>query len=303
MDAPRRTPLRPRWSQPARPPVAHVPSRDAELAELMQRIARLRARARIIARSQPRLDATALGGRYVAEHLLCVEQRYTLACRHGDVAFSRLAQLRYDKGGLLGVAHALDPHGLVFLDIETSALSDDDGTLAFMIGIGKLEGDALVVRQYLLTRQSAEGALLQHIARELDGATHLVTYNGKRFDVPLLETRLRLRHAPNVFTGLAHLDLLHAVRRARRHRPDLPPATDCRLQTAESRLLHLERADDLPGHAAPRAWTRLLRNNADTNLMRAVLDHNRLDVLSLAALLPALAEGSGELLRSPRAES
>lgn len=301
MNGPRQIPLRPRWSPTARPPVARAP-REAELAELMQRIARLRGRARIIARTQPRLDAAALGGRYVSEHLLCVERRYTLACRHGDVAFSRLAQLRYDNSGMLGIARALDPRRLVFLGVESSALSDGEGTLAFMIGVGKLEADALVVRQYLLTRQSAEGALLQRITRELDGATHLVTYNGKRFDLPLLETRLRLRHAPDVFADLAHLDLLHAVRRARQHRPDLPPATDCRLQTAEARLLHLQRADDLPGHAAPRAWARLLRNNGDTDLMRAVLDHNRLDILSLAALLPVLAEGSGELLRSPRAQ-
>ena len=291
---------RPRQQQLVRLPVAPDPSREVELAELMERIARLRGRARMIAQTHPRLDAATLGGRYVAEHLLCVERRYTLACRHGDVSFSRLAQLRYDSSGLLGIAHALDPQRLVFLDTETSGLSGNEATLAFMVGVCKLEGDALVVRQYLLTRPSAEAAMLRHLARELEGATHLVTYNGKRFDVPLLETRLRRHDAPNVFAGLAHLDLLHAVRRARQLRPDFAPAADCRLQTAGAHLLHLQRINDLPGHAAPRAWERLLRHH-DTSLMRAALDHNRLDVLSLAALLPVLADGTGELLRAPRA--
>ena len=300
MNSLRPVPTRPRRPQPARTPVAPDQSRDAEFAELMQRIARLRGRARMIARAQPRLDAAALGGRYVAEHLLCVERRYTLACRHGDVPFARLAQLRYDNSGLLGIDHALDPQHLVFLDTETGSLSAGDGTLAFMIGVCKLEDNALVARQYLLTRPRAEGSMLRHIMRELEGATHLVTYNGKRFDLPLLETRLRLHEIPNAFADLTHLDLLHAVRRARRHRPALPLTSGCRLQTAEAHFLHLERANDLPGHATPRAWERLLQHN-DTSLMNAALDHNRLDVLSLAALLPVLADCSGELLRSPHA--
>ena len=300
MSNPHHGSARPRRPQLVRLPVAPDPSREVELAELMERIARLRGRARMIAQTHPRLDAATLGGRYVAEHLLCVERRYTLACRHGDVSFLRLAQLRYDSSGLLGIAHALDPQRLVFLDTEASGLSGNEATLAFMVGVCKLEGDALLVRQYLLTRPSAEAAMLRHLARELEGATHLVTYNGKRFDVPLLEMRLRRHDAPNVFAGLAHLDLLHAVRRARQLRPDLAPAADCRLQTAEAHLLHLQRVNDLPGHAAPRAWERLLRHH-DTSLMRAALDHNRLDVLSLAALLPVLADGTGELLRAPRA--
>lgn len=288
--------------QPRQLSVAPDFSRDAELAVLMQRIARLRGRARMIARARPRLDAAALGGRYVAEHLLCIQRRYTLACRHGDVPFARLAQLRYDHDGLLGIAHALDPQRLVFLDIESSAQSDGDGALAFMIGIAKLESDALVARQYLLTRPSAESALLRHLARELESATHLVTYNGKRFDVPLLQTRLDLHRLPDAFAGMAHLDLLHAVRRARQHRRDLLPASDCRLQTAEAHLLRLARSNDLPGHAASRAWERLLRHN-DTTLMRAALDHNRHDVLSLAALLPVLAGDGGALLRAQCAET
>lgn len=300
MSGPQHRSARPRRPQHARLPVAPDPSREVEFAELMERIARLRGRARLIAQAHPRLQGATLGGRYVAEHLLCVERRYTLACRHGDVPFLRLAQLRYDNGGLLGIAHALDPQRLVFLDTETSGLSGNEATLAFMVGVCKLEGNALVARQYLLTHQSAEATMLRHIARELEDATHLVTYNGRRFDVPLLETRLRRHDAPNMFAGLAHLDLLHAVRRARQQRPDLPPAADCRLQTAEAHLLHLERVNDLPGHAAPRAWERLLRHN-DTSLMRAALDHNRFDVLSLAVLLPVLANGTGELLRAQRA--
>lgn len=268
---------------------------DAALAELMARVARLRGRAREIARMRPRLDVAALGGRWIDEHLLCVERRYTPTCRHGDVSFRRLLQLRHDRSGLLGVRQALDPQRIVFLDTETNGLSGGSGTLAFMIGLARLEGELLVTRQYVMTRYGAESAMLDRLARDLAGATHLVTYNGKSFDVPLLQTRLRLHGRSDLFATLEHLDLLHALRRAKRHRPDLAFVADCRLQTAEARLLRLERRDDLPGHEVPRAWEQLLRD-ADANLMRRALEHNRLDVLSLGALLALFCESAGPFL-------
>lgn len=268
---------------------------DAALAELMARVARLRGRAREIARMRPRLDIAALGGRWIDEHLLCVERRYTPACRHGDMSLRRLLQLRHDRSGLLGVRQALDPRRIVFLDTETNGLSGGAGTLAFMIGMARLEGELLVTRQYVITRYGAEGAMLDRLARDLADAVHLVSYNGKRFDVPLLQTRLQLHGRDDAFAALEHIDLLHALRRARRHRPDLAFVSDCRLQTAEARLLRLERRDDLPGQEVPRAWEQLLRDG-DANLMRRALEHNRLDVLSLGALLALFAESAGHLL-------
>jgi len=275
-------------------------ARSAELEALMARVARLRGRAREIARMRPRLDVASLGGRWVGEHLLCVERRYPLVCRHGDVPLRRLAQLRRDRGGLLGIEHALDPRRIVFLDTETNGLSGGSGTLAFMLGLAKLEEELLVVRQYVLTRYSAEAAMLDRLAEELHGAAHVVTYNGKRFDVPLLQTRLRLHGRGDPFAALPHIDLLHALRRARRHRPELGVLADCRLQTAEARLLRLERRDDLPGSEIPRAWERLLRDE-DASLLAQALEHNRLDLLSLAALLPALGDLAGTLLGAPAA--
>lgn len=283
---------------PARLPQPANDAHDAALADLMARVARLRGRAREIARMRPRLDVAALGGRWIAEHLLCIERRYTPTCRHGDVPLRRLLQLTHDRSGLLGIEHAIDPQRIVFLDTETNGLSGGAGTLAFMVGLAKLEGELLVTRQYVMTRYGAEPAMLERLTRELDGAAHLVTYNGKSFDVPLLQTRMRLHGRGEPFAHVAHIDLLHALRRAKRHRPDLSIIGDCRLQTAEARLLRLERHDDLPGSEVPRAWERLL-SDGDAALMRRALEHNRLDVLSLAALLTVLAASTGPFLGRP----
>jgi uncharacterized protein len=106
----------------------------------------------------------------------------------------------------------------------------------------------------------------------------LVSYNGKCFDVPLLAGRIRLHRTCFTPGTSGHLDLMYSVRRAyRRYWPD------CRLQTAERRLLGLHRVGDLPGAEAPAAWQAWLRNG-DTAQLQRVLEHNFQDVASLALL-------------------
>ena len=139
-----------------------------------------------------------------------------------------------------------------------------------------------MLRQYLLARLDAESVYLEALAAELETPARLVTYNGRTFDAPLLATRFRLAGRSDPLAGLPHLDLLAPVRTAfARTWPD------CRLATAEARLLGVRRADDLPGSAAPAAWLGWLRRGETGPLARA-LRHNRDDLLSLACLLPTL---------------
>jgi hypothetical protein len=89
--------------------------------------------------------------------------------------------------------------------------------------------------------------------------------------------------APCLPEGIPHLDLLHPIRRA-----FAPVWPDCRLATAEARLLGLVRRGDLPGALAPAAWLDWLRRGR-TQALGEVLAHNRQDILSLAALAAPLA--------------
>jgi len=168
------------------------------------------------------------------------------------------------------------------LDTETSGLSGGTGTWVFMTGLLRQTDAGWVLRQYLLTRLDAEARYLESVICELAVPVRLLTFNGRAFDAPLLATRLRLVGAPDPLAGLPHLDLLGPVRRAFGGR-----WPDCRLVTAESRLLGLERQDDLPGAAAPTAWLGWLRGG-EMGPLAQVLRHNRLDLYSLAALLPRL---------------
>ncbi len=181
---------------------------------------------------------------------------------------------------------------LLYLDTETTGLAGGTGTYAFLVGVGFFDGDEFEVRQYFMRDLDDEPALLaalEPLLREVDG---LVTYNGAGFDLPLLETRFVLarRRWPGT---IPHLDLLPAARRLWSAR-----LSDCRLVTVELHALGFERAGDLPGALIPSVYFEYLRRKAPGELPR-VFEHNRHDVLSLAALTGWVADA---LDRAPVAE-
>ncbi|WP_369929070.1 ribonuclease H-like domain-containing protein [Xanthomonas sp. NCPPB 2632] len=168
---------------------------------------------------------------------------------------------------------------LLHFDTETTGLAGGTGTRAFMIGAADWHEGRLRVRQLYITALSAEAAMLKTFATWIGQDTVLVSYNGKSYDAPLLATRYRLARLANPLAGLRHVDLLHPMRRRYRHDWE-----NCKMQTAERRLLSIVREDDLPGSEAPRAWLTYLRGGASTNLVR-VAEHNLQDVRSLSGLL------------------
>lgn len=229
--------------------------------------------------------AERLKGEEIADGLVVVERTLPLDTCHGTLPLSRLhdSPLPLLTGGA-----PVNINGLLFLDTETTGLAGGTGTLVFLLGLGRVEGRSLRLRQLFLTGFRGEGALLDLALDWIRVADRLVTFNGKCFDIPLLATRYLLARLPDPFSLHAHLDLLHPTRRAYARR-----WPNCRLRTAEERLLGFARSDDLPGHLVPAAWRDFV-DGGDFARLPAVLEHNGWDVVSLAALAPALAEIYGE---------
>jgi uncharacterized protein len=165
----------------------------------------------------------------------------------------------------------------LFLDTETTGLSGGTGTVAFLVGLAWREGDGLALAQYFLCDFDQEQALLWAVGQCISNAGVLVSYNGRSFDWPLLQSRLVLRRAK--WPSPPHLDLLTLARRI--FRPRLP---DCALQTIEQSVLDLHRADDLPGSLIPSRYFAWLRQG-DPRGLEPVFVHNQQDVLSMALLL------------------
>jgi len=251
---------------------------SSDLAERLARQVRGRRRTRLTDEEL----AAHLGGRGVSAGLIVIEQTLPADAVHGDWPLR-------DAGEAL----TLFGHGdrsPVFMDTETTGLTGGSGTLAFLLGLGRFVNGALQVQQYLLTGFRGEAALLRQAQDFIAGARTLVSYNGKAFDYPLLQARYRLAGLLDPFQVLSHLDLLHPTRRAFARR-----WPDCRLRTAEERLLGFRRVNDLPGSEAPATWFDWVRRGVTANLPRLV-EHNSWDVVSLAALLPALQHSYEEPL-------
>jgi uncharacterized protein YprB with RNaseH-like and TPR domain len=224
--------------------------------------------------------AARLRGEVAAPGLIQTLQTIPLASRHGRVVLSEAARAPL---AALGLSDRALPDGLLFLDTETTGLAGGTGTLPFMVCLARIQGEQLQLGQWILTGFSGEAALLQIAGSWIKPAAHLVSYNGKSFDVPLLVTRYRLARQADPFANKAHIDLLHLTRRACGHGWD-----DCRLQTAERRLLGFMRENDFPSHLIPQAWSDFVRGGGVESL-NAIAEHNRHDVLSLAALLATIA--------------
>jgi uncharacterized protein YprB with RNaseH-like and TPR domain len=276
---------------PARPAPA-APTIEADEAcnaeseskpSLAARLQRLAARESTAPRHKPDLAsiARALRGDVCSDGVIIVERALPLTHVHGRVPFARIceAPLDFFAGGV-----EPDRAKLLFIDTETTGLSGGTGTVAFVLGLARIRGHSVEVRQYLLTSFAGEAAMLAHALEWIAPDTHLVSFNGKSFDAPLLATRYLLALRRDPMAGLPHIDLLHRTRAAFARR-----WTDCRLQTAEQALLKLFRTDDVPGHLIPQIWTAWLQQG-DTSGFGGVVEHNRIDLLSLIALAGVLAQ-------------
>jgi hypothetical protein len=173
---------------------------------------------------------------------------------------------------------AAPPAGTVYLDTETTGLAGGTGTYVFLVGLARRTGRHLTVTQYFLGDLGAEAAFLHAVREAFAGADTLVTFNGRTFDLPLLETRYLLARAGWWGEGLPHSDLYPLARALWGGR-----AADCRLTTLEGALLGLDRGDDLPGALMPQLYFRYLRTR-DTAPLPRIFTHNRWDLVALAGL-------------------
>ncbi len=262
---------------------------EAELLPLKARLERLVAVAALKERERRRvpapvpLEELVEGMRVENERgeFFLVETAVHLELRQGDVPLSRVDTISPETVGVLSGEPALEGFDLrraVFLDTETTGLAGGAGTAAFMIGVGWIDGDRFRVRQYFMRDYHEEPALLHALARELARFGRLVTFNGRMFDVPLLETRFRLNRGAFPLAEAPHLDLLHPARRLWKARLD-----SCRLQSLEAELLGLRRSGDIPGEQIPQVYFDWVRRR-DARMLARVFEHNRQDIVSLAAL-------------------
>ncbi len=210
-----------------------------------------------------------------------LDKVYPLNYRHGQDVLADLLECAmgntavYLQDPRLNNLHFRD---FLFLDTETTGLAGA-GTLAFMVGVAFFEKEALVVRQYFLRDHGDEPAMLHLLDELLADKAGLVTFNGRTFDLPLLDTRYLMNRMPGRVLSVPHIDLLHPSRRLWRAR-----FGSVALGNLEQNLLGLQRThEDVPGMLIPGLYHDYLRSGDGRELLR-VFYHNEIDMLSMVTL-------------------
>ncbi len=106
-----------------------------------------------------------------------------------------------------------DLQDFIFLDTETSGLAGGTGTYAFEIGLGRFTPEGFRLAQFFMRHPGEEPALLAGLNAFMDGMKAIVTYNGKSFDIPLLNTRYTMMGMDTPFTGTRPFRLVTPGRR------------------------------------------------------------------------------------------
>jgi hypothetical protein len=258
---------------PKKPPASQQPSRYRQMAEQ-------------------------LGAELITNHagVYCLKRTlYPATYRHGQALLSRLDPDRPlalsaftpdDRAGVVNLRRTM------FFDTETTGLGGA-GVVPFLCGCGSFTLEGFEVRQYILPDYSDEAALLEDLLEEFGENTTVVSYNGKAFDEPIVRDRMIINRVARQIPMGEHVDLLHATRRLFRRR-----LQDCTLGNIERRLFGFERTDDIPGYLIPTVYFEWL-SEQKLDLMHDVIEHNCLDIITLAFLADHLAtifDSSGETL-------
>ena len=177
---------------------------------------------------------------------------------------------------------SLDPFNLKFMDIETLGLSNAP---IILIGIAEIKGKYIESNQYLLRNKEEEPAVIKAYLSHIDEASVHVTYNGASFDIPFIKNRAR-RYRIDCNLDQTHFDLMFPARNLWK---DILP--NCKLTTIEEHLFNIKRDEDVPGAYIPDYYnTYLVTKNIGPLI--PIVEHNRMDIISLADFLMKMYEES-----------
>ncbi len=253
----------------------------------------------VIEKVAPRIEIhQLLDGEYTnTPHGSCfvATKHFDATCHHGEIRVGDIDQLKPELFAIIGKDRRLSAMELgstVFFDTETTGLSSGTGTHIFLAGFGYFENNGFTIKQFFLRDFNEELAFLQTVDDFLKKFQTIVTYNGKAFDWPLLQTRfIYTRMSPRLRDPL-HLDMVYTARRIWKNR-----LGDCSLQNIEREILGIYRTDDVPGHLIPGIYFQYLRDKNIEPLLR-IFHHNMLDILSLRSLVTQAANIFADPLRS-----
>ena len=177
----------------------------------------------------------------------------------------------------------IKPEKFIFFDLETTGLGGS-GTVAFLASFGSINKENnFVITQYLLLDYPGEIDFLNLITAELENENSMiVTYNGKSFDCQIVKSRCWINRLKTPL--FKHADLLHPARRLWKS-----IIQDCSQSSVESKIIGIDRVDDIPGSLAPEIWFEFLKTG-NTERLIGICNHNIYDIKGLASIFEVIME-------------
>lgn len=212
------------------------------------------------------------------------ENQYHLRSRYGKIPIGTGLKINGEILSLLsrdGAFSRLDLSTALFLDLETTGLSGGVGVVPFLVGLGYFREEKFRISQFFLGDLAEEEIFIRELGqffREMDFQS-VVTFNGKAFDLPLLETRFILQREVLPLSGLPHLDFLFSARSLWSHKHE-----SCRLYHLAQEVLEAQREEDIPSAEIPYRYFEFLRTG-EYSLIEPILYHNQEDLLSLLGVV------------------
>lgn len=236
------------------------------------------------------------------EPIQFIENPYPLDVRYGKI---KIADGLTISGNILSCLSKdprfenLDLSTALFIDLETTGLSGGTGVIPFLVGMGYYRDNKFIVAQYFLGDPGAEERMIKELNQFFSDMEFqsVITYNGKVFDIPLLETRYILKRQPFMLNELPHLDFLFPARSLWAHKLE-----NCRLHSLALEVVKTGRTEDIPSAEIPWRYFQYIQTG-EYDLVEPILYHNQEDILSLLGVIIVGSQIFSEDPKSSKADA
>lgn len=171
---------------------------------------------------------------------------------------------------------------LLFIDIETTGLSPSNSNL-YMIGLVYYRDNTWCIEQWMAERLTEERELLRKLSEFLPNFTHLIHFNGNRFDIPYLSEKAKeffVELSLDKYTGIDIYKRIIPLKNAL----ILP---DCRQKTIEQ-FLGLNRIDKYTGGELIQVY-KTYTTNPSATMLDLLIQHNLDDLKGMLDITSMLA--------------
>ena len=199
----------------------------------------------------------------------------------GNIHMQTVEKLYKDYKPLYPIERFCDPSKALFIDIETTGLKKETTSL-YLIGCGHYTPEGFNVTLFFADNEQEECEILKCFIDHISDYTHLLHFNGIKFDIPYLEYKALSYGFSDIFEGKTQIDIYRLCAPLRYL---LFP--DSMKQKSIEAFLGVERKDTFNGGELIEVYKDYVKDGC-TDSLDLLITHNAEDVLGMHLIMPIL---------------